>query len=236
MEFKWSWKYYTDDWNSEIFNLDSNNKNEIIQNIDLLPLIQQSSSSTSKPPSPLLLPIQQPQQFQINNNYTINDINSIYNQNNNDDLFILKNILKLLKWLSKNNNKENILEFIKAITWIKNKFKIFSDKLNLHILTPRFYPLLCRSSYKLCPDKHKCINYYMHKKKCKLQHFPYNNLYNDCISILHYLNTFNDKREYNIAELLKCINTINFVTEFIVQELENHQKSKSIFRDSSNSL
>lgn len=236
MEFKWSWKYYNDEWNSEIFNLDSNNKNEIILNTDT-----SCNNKLQSPPTIAALCISPRPQLQLQEPsqilpppipfvsltsketiiQNINDLDLIYNCDSTNEIVILKNILRLLRWLNKNNSKESIQESIKAITWIKNKFKIFSDKLNLAIMQPRLHTPLSRSSYKLCTEKHKCINYYTYKRKCKMQHFPYNNLYVDCISILHYLTTYDNKKEYNKVEISKSINTIVFVTDVIVRELEN---------------
>ena len=87
-----------------------------------------------------------------------------------------------------------------------------------------------RSSYKFCEFNYECeFNYATHiqtgsnnKRGCYAQHFVHNFINADINSVIIYLRMMAEKKtEINYGELLKCINTINFVINHMREEMQN---------------
>jgi len=75
------------------------------------------------------------------------------------------------------------------------------------------YNGLNRSSYKLCPNKSNCIYQYPDNNthhNCKFQHFPYDNLYLDCYSILqHIKESYDDHLTQNTSKTTKLVKALS---------------------------
>jgi len=110
------------------------------------------------------------------------------------------------------NSEESLtIDFINAIKWICSSIEYFMTELKVPKITNKQYNGLIRSSYKLCPNKANCIYQYPDNNShntCKFQHFPYDNLFLDCNSILQYVNEsskYENKNENENEE--KSVNT-----------------------------
>lgn len=80
-----------------------------------------------------------------------------------------------------------------------------------------------RSSYKFCLNTHNCVAYYSKNKICQYDHFVHNLLSADITSLLSFI-----KKNYVVGntimhskDILKSINTLNYVVEHMYTELLN---------------
>ena len=235
------WKDYSDSWNLELFNLDNSNK------IKFSELINNNSDLTKEKNHNIESEI-------YNDTHNFSTILSLqemldiinisdFKINNLSDIFILKNLIKVIGWCINNCNsslhKDNYLNYLDSVKWITATIKYFMNELNIKELqNKQFNCKLIRSSYKLCPQKNNCIFQYPDNIKsnnsCRYQHYPYASLYIDCSSIVQYIeyhfsshNSDNSSiikstidTEFNISELKRCLTTINYVIMIMFRELD----------------
>ena len=250
------WKTYNDDWNAEFYTLDCNFKKEFIENNKVEDTITSNESNVDDT---------------VNHKNTVNlvsfdDLNkiiSITDFKSLHDLNILDNIIKVITWCIQNfrsilstiDNKSDeqsssvkIGNLINGLQWILKAIDYFITELNIEKIS-KDYNGLNRSSYKLCPNKSNCIYQYPDNKTyhfCKYKHFPYDNLYLDCSSIITYINslveTTNSTSRFvkafkeiendgsgtgsSFNELNRCLTTLNYVFLIIYRELELVNKTR----------
>lgn len=210
-----SWKIFNDDWNSENYQLDCNNKLLYLQDNNSI-----DSSSSTSPGGQVQLQSQNNSENSFNLNEVISttkmlDIIKLNNFSINkiDDLTIIENIIKVIGWCIQNSNNVNkeYNNFLEAIKWTCKTIEYFITELNIPISNNKQYTGLTRSSYKLCPNKSNCVYQYPDNNignHCKFQHFPYDNLYNDCNSILQFF-TFQFKNNEDLPKTSKLIIALN---------------------------
>jgi hypothetical protein len=170
--------------------------------------------------------------FSINNELIIKKINNILDKNIQSypsiyELIKEQNLISayLDKYILQNNviSKSFVL---KILNWLLDTSIFLSNKLNLE---PQYHQVdsfiglqnIPRCSYKFCSFKENCTyNYDSTKNGCYSDHYVYNMLTADIKVIIDYieLNHPNiEKITYN-KELLKCINTLNFVIKHMYDE------------------
>lgn len=170
--------------------------------------------------------------FSINNELIVKKINDILDKNintypNNYELIKEQNLISayLDKYILQNNiiSKSFVL---KILNWLLNSAILLSRKLNLE---PQFHHIdnlvglqnIPRCSYKFCSFKENCTyNYDTTKNGCYSDHYVYNMLTADIKIIKDYIeaNHPNDEKITYNKELLKCINTLNFVIKHMYDE------------------
>jgi hypothetical protein len=179
------------------------------------------------------------------NSPTNNNSNTNKNEINLDDLTkinivdnaILKimdyeiKVVSYLKSIIKNNQMENKFDydiFLNKINWIHNVEEFYMKKFDLPLIShfsKSEKHLLPRSSYKFCEYNYECgFHYGKNKKKkgCYAQHYVHNYLCADIKEIINYIELIKTKNELpNFSELLKCINTLNYVINHMKDELEH---------------
>lgn len=153
--------------------------------------------------------------YQNNHNYSLkNDLQLLY------DLEIISN--HLVKYFLENNNI-NIIYLIDKLTLLNKITFYLMNKLKQKEIIFNNQKPLQRSSYKFCNYKANCKSQYSKNKnnKCKNDHFSYNKLYYDLNNISNFLsNNNNDINKYH-KEIIKCLNTINFVYKHMRDELKS---------------
>jgi len=265
METNKSWKSYNDEWNIQNYQLDQNNKLKYFSLCNISPNINNEVVASNKDEHLQTDGKNKLQYYEIISFDTMKNILKINNfkTNNINDLVIMDYIIKIIGWCSTNTNNidelhrndEITVNFIEAIKWICNAIEYFMVELKIPKITNKQYNGLIRSSYKLCPNKASCIYQYPDNNihnTCKFQHFPYDNLFLDCNSILDYISEqFNqsapasktsrlimalsnrskqtDDSENNTGktssnELKRCLTTLNFVFMIMFRELETIDK------------
>lgn len=117
------------------------------------------------------------------------------------------------------------------LEWLLIISKYLSDKNNLelqkHILR-KFVSVIPRSSYKFCEFGYECTFNYQPSSKskngCYSQHFVHNLVYEDIHTLIDYFKSIEDKTGHpkiNIQEVSKCINTISYVINHMLDEIKN---------------
>jgi hypothetical protein len=170
--------------------------------------------------------------FSINNELIIKKINDILDKSLN----IYTSIFELLKdqnlisaYLDKYILQNNIISksfVIKILNWLLLTSIFLSKKLNLE---PQYHYVdnyiglqnIPRCSYKFCSFKENCsYNYDSTKNGCYSDHYVYNMLTADIDVIKKYIefNYPNDEKITYNKELLKCINTLNYVIKYMYDE------------------
>jgi len=234
-----SWKTYTDDWNKYIFELNNKNKENAKYLLDV------NIANNDKKNDNIGNMTNNIDNNQ-NNNKLI-DIENIINNTNyktREDIDILKNMTSISTWLLENHNINNNTYnyFLTVLQWQIEALKYFINELNIKQLYNKTHTLLIRSSYKLCNSKADCKYHYpddiINKKGCNHQHYPYAQLYMDCLSVYNYIYCYYNKNttskanklmsivvqqynEFDNVNLNKCLRTINYVINSIYKELEN---------------
>jgi len=213
MQLNKSWKIYNDDWNMDNFNLDVENKkifmslNEYVADVSLKVSNADSSSNCDIVKS----------NFQ--SSISFDDMKQIlestdFKKNNVSDVALLSDIIKVIGWcIEYSNDVDKYYDnYIRSLTWICNSIEYFMTELNIQKITNKQYNGLNRSSYKLCPNKSNCTYQYPDNNNthtCKFQHFPYDNLYLDCNSILQYVNEcYNDSID-NASKTSKLVKALS---------------------------
>lgn len=142
------------------------------------------------------------------------------------DIFDTDLHLPKLEWLA---NTSKYLTDMNKLSYVDHKSKIMDDN------------NIPRSSYKFCEYNYECEFNYPNKKirnvvnnrrGCYAQHFVHNFINADINSVINYIKLVNDKKlVLNYDELIKCMNTINFVINHMKDELENincyHSKAEN---------
>jgi hypothetical protein len=250
------WKTYNDDWNAEFYTLDCNFKKEFIENNKVEDTITSNESNVDDT-------VNHKNAVNLVSFDDLNKIISITDFKSLHDLNILDNIIKVITWCIQNfrsilstiDNKSDeqsssvkIGNLINGLQWILKAIDYFITELNIEKIS-KDYNGLNRSSYKLCPNKSNCIYQYPDNKTyhfCKYKHFPYDNLYLDCSSIITYINslveTTNSTSRFvkafkeiendgsgtgsSFNELNRCLTTLNYVFLIIYRELELVNKTR----------
>jgi hypothetical protein len=235
MEKQISWREYNDEWNSDIFKLDCDNKLKFVEkllntqdkkeDVDINVIIPTNNNSNSN----------------SNKNITFDDVLNIIKtvklSNETYDLTILENVIRVINYCINNHNvRENTYkDYLIGINWICDVIKYFIKELNIPLINSKSTNILSRSSYRLCPQKSNCIFQYPdnnsnpnnNNNNCKYQHLPYSNLLLDCNSIKYYLDSHfsnSNNNDLNVGELKRCLTTINFVIMIIYRELDTIDK------------
>jgi hypothetical protein len=180
--------------------------------------------------------------FSINNELMLKKIEAILNSelDKYENLYELvkdQNVLSsyLDKYILQNNIIIKIF-VIDILQWLLESSIYLSSKLNLSAQYHNNVNLLNitsipRCSYKFCSFKENCsYNYDKTKKGCYSDHYVYNMLTADIKVIIDYINVnYNkvDEFTYN-KELLKCINTLNFVIKHMYDEYHSICMTKNI--------
>jgi len=242
------WNKMNDEWNGEITMIDELNKKNYMNNNDMLEEIvvdtsekYNSTQSNNKKDNKY----GQNQQSQIQSEEICNNI--LQNFNNDykkmEDLEILSNIVKILSYCVNKcvtNTDENYRRILSLLEWILGAIQYFIIELNIKCMINKNIDVykLSRSSYKLCQSKNNCIYQYPDDinsvKVCKNQHYPYDNLYVDCESLINYIKNYlniiinkNNKfsnliinnNTLDIENIKKCLITIHYVFVSMYREL-----------------
>jgi hypothetical protein len=219
-------------WNT---NFDDNNKEYLVKYIDISTI---DNSAINIDYNKLNNNIN----FSINNELMLKKIELILKS----ELDKYENIYELIKdqnilasYLDKYILQNNIIQkifVINILTWLLNSSIFLSNKLKLpaqyhniiNLLNTQNIP---RCSYKFCSFKENCsYNYDKTKIGCYSDHYVYNMLTADIKIIIDYINVNYNKVEeftYN-KELLKCINTLNFVIKHMYDEYNSVCMTKNI--------
>ena len=109
--------------------------------------------------------------------------------------------------------------YIKKLEWLSNTSHILSV---LHgfreiIHSKKNNNGIPRNSYKFCTHGAKCIFKYQ-KKKCRNQHFVYNNVKSDIDAVIEYIKE--KKEDPDLTEISTSLNTIAFVFNHMYDEIK----------------
>lgn len=233
------WKLSKDNWNNELFVKDEENKKIIAETKNIVKKNMENDDDA------------------IINNIKLDqlgDIEKIINKTdfiNMKDIDILSQIVITSSWLTENYDitTENCNQFLKILKWQISAIQYFVTMMKLPIPNDKSYTSLIRSSYKLCNQRSDCKYHYpddiKDRKTCNNQHYPYIQLYVDCMSVMHYIESFftkktNDtkanklvaaivqqQKEFDSVDLSRCLRTINYVINAVYRELENIIKYRS---------
>jgi hypothetical protein len=170
--------------------------------------------------------------FSINNELIVKKIHDILEKNidsyqNHYELIREQNLISA--YLDKYILQNNIISksfVVKILDWLLDTAILLSRKLNLE---PQYHNItnliglqnIPRCSYKFCSFKENCTyNYDTTKNGCYSDHYVYNMLTADIKVIKDYIiqNHPNDEKITYNKELLKCINTLNFVIKHMYDE------------------
>jgi hypothetical protein len=170
--------------------------------------------------------------FSINNELIVKKIYDILEKNidsyqNHYELIKEQNLISA--YLDKYILQNNIISksfVVKILDWLLDTAMHLSRKLNLE---PQYHNItnliglqnIPRCSYKFCSFKENCTyNYDTTKNGCYSDHYVYNMLTADIKVIKDYIiqNHPNDEKITYNKELLKCINTLNFVIKHMYDE------------------
>ena len=158
-----------------------------------------------------------------NNNNNNNYNNNNYNLKNDlellEDLEIISN--HLVKYFLENINI-NLNYLLDKLELLKNITHYLMIKLKQKEIILINQKPLQRSSYKFCNYKNNCKAKYNKNKngKCKNDHFSYNKLFFDLSNLSNFLNNNIDISKFH-KEIIKCLNTINFVYKHMRDELKS---------------
>ena len=157
-------------------------------------------------------------------NFDIKEYNEIdiSNYNSLDILKLQNKVTDCCNIIIQNNNSNTYL--LPYLMFLRKTSQILANKINQKIIKNNLKNnKVIRSSYKFCNFKHKCsYNYDNGKKACYADHYPHNMIYNDCDSLINFIN--NNSNNYDLEnnkEIVKSINTINFVVKHMNEELSN---------------
>jgi hypothetical protein len=169
-----------------------------------------------------------------NYNIKIKEITELYNNNNkmkeinaSSSLNILKKELEIIKLLTKYFLQNKTMEYNFIIISLKILL-LLSENLRIKInqkkiINKNNLNILKRSSYKFCLYKHNCM--YNYNKKCKYvcyqDHYVHNMVSYDLELLINYIdNNNNNNNECNNKEILKTLNTLNYVIAHMESELK----------------
>ena len=132
------------------------------------------------------------------------------------------------------NDRNEVINFdtyLHKLNWLVQSSKFISNKMGLTINDNKNINIkadcknIPRSSYKFCKYGYECqYNYSDSNKKCTEQHFVYNLVFVDILSLFSYISNFKkysvtDELKPNIKEISKCLNTLSFVLTHMYDEL-----------------
>jgi hypothetical protein len=165
-------------------------------------------------------------------NVYLNKINELEHKDNNDiideyktlsSLHILEKENDLIELLTKYTLENNIRNYNLIVKGLELLFSL-SEILRLRLKQDeikhdnKFNKIITRSSYKFCNYKENCkFNYdNNNKNKCFQDHYVHNMVSSDILILIKYINENN-----NDKEIIKTLNTLNFVINHMVSELKN---------------
>jgi hypothetical protein len=169
---------------------------------------------------------------------SVNKINTLADTDNLDSYLTSQNSLILLEYeldiirlLSKYTLQNNYLIydfFLKCINLLLQISNILSTRLKLEDVIHKVKNdtnYISRCSYKFCNFKNECFYNYNAKTKnvCYQDHYVHNMVSADLIILLDYIDVKYNKNNLIIPnkEILKTINTLNFVIEHMHSELKS---------------
>lgn len=235
------WKSNVDDWNKDIYELDENNKKFVLDNYKV---VSKSSEQTDTKNNNKSV-----------NNFNIDEVLAKNEYKSMEDIDILALMVDVSVWMIDNSdlNVNTYNTFMKLLNWQIAAIKHFIIELNITKPQEKTYTNLIRSSYKLCTARSDCKFHYpdnmTDKKGCNNQHYPYAQLYVDCMSVLHYVTSFFNKgknetkadkliatftqhqHDFDYTDLNRCLRTINFVISAVHKELDNVIRYRSSDKD-----
>jgi len=155
---------------------------------------------------------------------TLDDI-----QNLRNSCFVAGYLRKLIKNSldNKTTDEEKTLQdtelFAKYLKWMAKISLLLANK-NKQTITKHNYSgekmeNIPRSSFKFCFYGPSCKFYYhnLNNEGCYAQHFPYNNIYADIVSLITHIDI--NKESSNLSQIIICMNTIYFVFHHMCNEL-----------------
>lgn len=152
---------------------------------------------------------------------------STINKMNLDDQTLIKYEVCITNLMRKNikNNMDDMLlkDFSEKILWLIDASSILSSRNNLPLIqhSNDKNNSIARSSYKFCNYNYECeFNY--NKKKfngCYAQHYVHNMVWADLCSLNEFIN--NNGVDKNVIEIKKSINTISYVLNHMLEEINN---------------
>jgi len=160
------------------------------------------------------------------------EINKI---NNKNSLEIIQKELEIIKLLSKYTLQNKNLDysfFTNSLNVLLNLSEILRNRLEqkeFNILKNKSSDMINRCSYKFCSYQHNCNYNYnnTYKNLCYQDHYVHNMVSSDLKIIINYID--NKYQNNNIIlkseEILKTINTLNYV----ISHMENELKNKSLY-------
>ena len=161
-----------------------------------------------------------------------NEIELIKNKNSLD---IIKKELEIINLLSKYTLQNKNLDynfFIICLNTLLILSEILRNRLGqkeFNIVKNKTYEIINRCSYKFCSYQHTCNYNYNNNLKnlCYQDHYVHNMVSSDLKIIINYIN--NKYQNNNIIlkseEILKTINTLNYV----ISHMENELKNKCLY-------
>ena len=142
-------------------------------------------------------------------------------------LDLLKNQNIISSCITKNIQNISCSEtfLINCLLYLKDTSKYMANKIKQKIFVHNINTdeiKIVRSSYKFCNYKSKCTyNYDKNKPGCYADHYPHSMVYADCDILIKYINSFDSLNKNQNKEIIRCINTISFVINHMVEELSN---------------
>jgi hypothetical protein len=160
-----------------------------------------------------------------------NNKNEIEIISNKNSLEIIQKEMEIIKLLSKYTLQNKYLDynfFIKSLYILLKLSEILRKRLGqneLNISKNKNEDNIYRCSYKFCLYKHLCnYNYNINiKKLCYQDHYVHNMVSSDLKIIIDYINNKynNNNVILKTEEILKTINTLNYVISHMETELKN---------------
>jgi hypothetical protein len=151
-----------------------------------------------------------------------------------DSLTLLDYQYFLIQYISKHIQQykiisQNILTYIKYLTWIRDASLLLSNRLKLPLIKKEFNGELTKRTYDFCPHRGNCqINYGKKKGKCCAPHYVHNLVYNDVCILIKYLEKNNNTLfafDQELFKILKQVNTTQFVINQMYIELSSFKNS-----------
>jgi len=130
-------------------------------------------------------------------------------------LFIINFIRRNIIFFINDDKNLHCMPIIhKYVKWIMSSLWYICSRDNLEIIEKKTHSgtKIHRSSYHFCPNTYECTNL-----QCDKHHFVYDLLYSDVRALYNYL--VENTLKYNIKEIMKSVNTIQYVIKHILIEL-----------------
>ena len=155
--------------------------------------------------------------------------------NKKNSLEIIQKELEIIKLLSKYTLQNKNLDynfFTKSLDTLLNLSEILRNRLDqkeFNLIKNKSFDIINRCSYKFCSYQHNCNYNYNnnYKNLCYQDHYVHNMVSSDLKIIINYINNkyVNNNIILKSEEILKTINTLNYV----ISHMENELKNKSLY-------